>query len=448
MSNLDYYFINNKKISDLVAHARSTTPDKLKIKLSDLGYYGPNAAVYLINPYRDPEKSASKGDPNVAAWGRPYPLGHYLQYYYSSKKAEMSLFFVDKKDAPYPRLLENFQYNNRFCPFEYMDIMQGNDVDGPIEIWYSTAKDCCYYKRSKDNYAYKVDGRGMFVALQGAGGAGGAASGFGTAWGNYVKGGAGGGGGAFGIFYLNLSIHPDGHYKVYIGKGGKGENGKPGNRGDPSEIDDVNGEAVAFCAGGEGGEYGEAQVDTGSGIIAKGGSGGMAPLPNSFPEVSLLVASEGGDGGDGGANKYNLFGVGSGLTEGADGSACSNNFDFDLPIDISLFFSYSRWRNWSYDVNKDNKNYHYRLGSPIGKNNAAGRSTTGGQSCSGGGGGGGAFMCLGDANSESFVENNILKNTADGYGAGGAGGSAGYSHADAGMDGREGCFAILTPAFY
>lgn len=439
MSNLDYYFIDGKKISDTVAHARSTTPGKLKIRLSDLGYHGPNAEVYLINPYRNLEKSVEKGDPNVAAWGSSATL----EYYYSkiSNSKENKLIFVDKKDAPYPRLLENFQYNNRFCPFEYMDIMQGNDVDGPIEIWYSTAKDCCYYKRSKDNYAYKVDGRGMFVALQGAGGAGGAASGLGTLWGEYVKGGAGGGGGAFGIFYLNLSIHPDGHYKVYIGKGGKGENGKPGGHGEPSKID-INGKVVAFCAGGEGGEYGEAQIDTGSGTIAKGGSGGMLPSPNSFPEVSLLVASKGGKGGDGGANKYNLFGAGSGLTEGADGEACPNRFDFSLPIDTSLSFSYSRWWNWIYN----NK----RLGSPIGKNNAAGRSTTGGQSCSGGGGGGGAFMCLGNASSESFVDakDNVLKNIADGYGAGGAGGSAGFSHADAGMDGRNGCFAILTPTFY
>lgn len=444
MSNLDYYFIDGKKISDTVAHARSTTPGKLKIRLSDLGYHGPNAEVYLINPYRNLEKSVEKGDPNVAAWGSSATL----EYYYSkiSNSKENKLIFVDKKDAPYPILLENFQDSNKFCPFKYMDIIESNNVDDLAEIWYSAKDDCCYYKKNKNDYEHKVDGRGMFVALQGAGGAGGAASGLGTLWGKYVKGGAGGGGGAFGIFYLNLSIMSSiRHFKVYTGKGGKGVNGKPDDSsdGEPSEIDDINGDPVAFCAGGRGGEYGEAQIDTGGGTTAKGGSGGIAPVPDSIRGVSLLVASEGGDGGEGGANKYNLFGAGSGLTEGADGKACSNNFDFDLPIDTSLFFSYSRWRNWIY-------NNIYQLGSPIGKNNAAGRSTTGGQSCSGGGGGGGAFMCLGNASSESFVDakDNVLKNIADGYGAGGAGGSAGFSHADAGMDGRNGCFAILTPTFY
>lgn len=447
MSNLDYYFINDKKISDIVARARPTTPDGLKVRLSDLGYHGPNAEVYLINPYRDLEKSVNKGDPNVAAWGRFANLNQPLPYYYSKKASiseENELIFVNKKNAPYPKLLEDFRDSNRFCPFEYMDIMQGNDVDDPIEIWYSAEDDCCYYKKNKyDNNNHRVDGRGMFIALQGAGGAGGAASGLDTLWGRYVKGGAGGGGGAFGIFYLNLSMSSSSfrHFKVYIGKGGKGENGKPGSRGEPSEIDDINGEAVAFCAGGEGGEYGEAQIDTGGGTIAKGGSGGMAPVHNSRSDVSLLVASDGGEGGKGGANKYTLFGAGSGLTEGADGKACSNRYDFCLPIDISLSFSYSYWRNWIYN----NK----RLGSPIGKNNAAGRAN-GGQSCSGGGGGGGAFMCLSNASSDSFfdVEHNVLKNTADGYGAGGAGGSAGFSHADAGMDGYPGYFVIFTPVFY
>ena len=437
MSNLDYYFINDKKISDIVARARPTTPDGLKVRLSDLGYHGPNAEVYLINPYRDLEKSDNKGDPNVAAWGRPY--SPYLQYYYSKISKENKLIFVDKKDAPYPILLENFRDSNRFCPFEYMAIIRGSDVDGPIEIWYSAEDDCCYYKENKYAENHRVNGRGMFVALQGAGGAGGAASRLDTPIGTYVKGGAGGGGGAFGIFYLNLSISSFHRFKVYIGKGGKGENGKPGGRGEPSEIADVADNVIAYCAGGEGGGYEKAEVNIGGGTPAEGGSGGMLPSPNSFPEVSLLVASAGGNGGDGGANKYSLWGIGSGLTTGANGEACPNRFDFSLPIDTSLSFSYSRWWNWIYN----NK----RLGSPIGKNNAAGRAN-GGQSCSGGGGGGGAFMCLSNASSDSFVENDVLKNTADGYGAGGAGGSAGFSHTDAGMDGYPGCFAILTPVFY
>ena len=439
MSDLDNYFDeNNNKLSNKIAIATETVDGNLKIRLSDLGY-NVTDDIYIINPNRDLAKSY-KNDPNIGAWGRtPYSKANY--YSNSGLLYKNDKIFCDKKDAPYPQLLSAFSEDNKYCPYYYYG--KPLTYDEPIEIWYSSADDCCYYKLPGGLGNIEVSGKGLLIGLQGAGGAGGAASWRKDVLDRYVKGGAGGGGGAFGIFYINLSMRPDSHYKIYTGKGGKGHDKASGKNGDPSSIEDVAGEVVAFCSGGSGGEFQAAEISTSGGTIAKGGLGGDKPESNSCLESSLLFSCAGGNGGDGGENKYSFMGIGSAeIAQGAEGISVDLH-NVSLPI-YNKIFDYS---NWKKEYTRNNKTYTKQLGKSIGRNEMEGRAL-GGQSCSGGGGGGGAFMCLSDWHDKTYYADGTLKTSAEGFGAGGAGGSAGYSHEDKGLDGQDGCAIILRPNFY